>query len=183
MSHLVANCVPQLQAFDLSGIVNLIADYLARFPTVLSPLFMPTTRLTPFTSADTLIEEWLAAFNAADLPTICALYAPDARLWGTTARNLIDRPAGVRAYFERVFGLHPRPRMVLIERHGRGFGDVAVQSGRYDLELGPRQVLAARFTLVLRREATPGDTADAANTNRAAWRIVEHHSSAVPDAP
>lgn len=144
---------------------------------------MPTTPCTPFAAADTLIEQWLAAFNAADLPAICALYAPDARLWGTTAAILIDRPAGVRAYFDRVFAMHPRPRMVLVERHGRGFGDVAVQSGRYDLELSPGRMLAARFTLVLRREIEPGDAAGTDNTNRSPWRIVEHHSSAVPDAP
>ncbi len=124
-----------------------------------------------------VVDRWLAAFNASDLPAITALYAPDAHLWGTTASRLIAGPAGVRAYFERVFGLLPRPRMVLIERHGRGLGDVAVQSGRYDLELGPGRVLPARFTLVLQRRIAPTNAASAA------WLIVEHHSSAVPDAP
>jgi len=127
-------------------------------------------RVTP----DSFVDRWIAAFNAADLPGITALYAPDARLWGTTAPHLIDHPAGVRRYFERVFSLQPRPRMALIEWHRRDGGDVAVESGRYDLELGPGGPLAARFTLVLRRE---DDGADGA------WRIVEHHSSAVPDAP
>jgi uncharacterized protein (TIGR02246 family) len=127
------------------------------------------SRLTP----DSLVDRWIAAFNAADLPAITALYAPDARLWGTTAQQLIDHPAGVRMYFERVFALQPRPRMALIEWHRRVVGDAAVESGRYDLALRPGQVLAARFTLVLQRKAAPAD---------AAWRIVEHHSSAVPDA-
>lgn len=129
-----------------------------------------STRGTP----DSLIEHWLSAFNAADLQAITALYAPDARLWGTTAPHLIDHPAGVRAYFERVFALLPSPRMTLLEWHRRDVGDVAVESGRYDLELGPGETLAARFTLVLRCE---DDGADGA------WRIVEHHSSTVPDAP
>ncbi len=130
-----------------------------------------------FITADAVVDHWLAAFNAADLPAITALYAPDARLWGTTARQLILSPAGVHAYFERVFALQPRPRMLLIERHARVVGEVAVQSGRYDLELGPGRVLAARFTLVLQRET------DIVTRTNAAWRIVEHHSSAVPDAP
>lgn len=135
---------------------------------------MPTdTPVTP----DSILERWLAAFNAADLRAITALYAPDARLWGTTAPQLIDRATGVRAYFERVFAMHPRPRMVLIDRHERALGDVAVQSGRYDLELGSGRVLAARFTLVLQRK---NDTTDATRT---AWHIVEHHSSSVPDGP
>lgn len=132
-------------------------------------------------AAHALPDRWLAAFNAADLAAITALYVPDARLWGTTAPQAIDHPTGVRAYFARVFDLHPRPRMVLIERRGRALGEgVVIQSGRYDLELAPGRVLAARFTLVLRLEA---DAPVAPGAGIASWRIVEHHSSAVPDPP
>lgn len=115
-------------------------------------------------------EAWIAAFNRCDAPAICAPYDPQAVLWGTTAAQLITTPQGIRAYFDAVFALRPVPRMALGEVLPRVFGELAVSTGRYTLVLTqapqPREV-PARFSFTWRRVA-------------GTWRIVDHHSSAMP---
>ena len=115
-------------------------------------------------------EAWIAAFNRSDTPAICALYDPQAVLWGTTAAELITTPQGIAAYFDAVFALQPVPRMALGEVLPRVFGEVAVSTGHYTLTLAPAphlRVVPARFSFTWRRTA-------------GTWRIVDHHSSAVP---
>lgn len=115
-------------------------------------------------------QAWVAAFNRGDAAGIAALYDPLAVLWGTTASQLITTPPGIRAYFDAVFALQPAPRMALNDMLPRLFGDVAVSTGRYTLSLAPPPILRempARFSLTYRRAA-------------GVWRIVDHHSSAIP---
>jgi uncharacterized protein (TIGR02246 family) len=115
-------------------------------------------------------ETWIAAFNRSDTTAICALYDPNAVLWGTTAAQLITTPQGIAAYFDAVFAMRPEPRMALGEVLSRSFGDVAVSTGHYTLTLAPApqlRELPARFSFTWRRSA-------------GTWRIVDHHSSAMP---
>ncbi len=115
-------------------------------------------------------EAWIAAFNRADAAGIGALYDPQAVLWGTTAAQLITTPQGIAAYFDAVFALRPVPRMALGEVLPRVFGEAAVSTGHYTLTLSPAPQLRevpARFSFTWRRTA-------------GVWRIVDHHSSAVP---
>jgi uncharacterized protein (TIGR02246 family) len=122
------------------------------------------------TSVRAATEAWIAAFNRADTAAICAFYDPQAVLWGTTAAELITTPQGIQGYFEAVFALRPLPRMALGETLPRVFGDVAVSTGRYTLTLSPAPHLrevSARFSFTYRCLA-------------GAWRIVDHHSSAMP---
>lgn len=115
-------------------------------------------------------EAWIAAFNRSDTAAICALYDPQAVLWGTTAAELITTPQGIAAYFAAVFALQPVPHMALGEVLPRVFGEMAVNTGRYTLTMSAAPSLRevpARFSFTFRRVA-------------GAWRIVDHHSSAVP---
>jgi uncharacterized protein (TIGR02246 family) len=116
-------------------------------------------------------QAWIDAFNRADLTAIGALYDPHAVLWGTTSPQLIRTAEGIAAYFAAVFALQPAPRMVLGEAVVRQWGDVAVSTGGYVLTWpGTAQArrVPARFSFVYHRSA-------------AGWRIVDHHSSAMPD--
>lgn len=116
------------------------------------------------------IHAWIEAFNANDAARVVALYAPDAVLWGTLATELITTREGLRAYFERALGGTPPPGVALQEVVVQQFDALAVVSGAYLLRLGLAGRLVerpARFTVVLR----PLD---------GAWRIVSHHSSAMP---
>ncbi len=121
-------------------------------------------------SVRTATEAWIDAFNRGDTTAICALYDAQAVLWGTTAAELITTPPGIAAYFDAVFALRPVPRMALLEVLPRVFGEVAVSTGRYTLALSPppqAREVPARFSFTWRRTA-------------GAWRIVDHHSSAMP---
>ena len=60
---------------------------------------------------------WMEAFNAGSVSGITGLYDPQAVLWGTTATDLIDTPAGVIAYFERVLALQAGLGLALLTRH------------------------------------------------------------------
>lgn len=113
-----------------------------------------------------LILAWAEAFNAGSVSGISGLYDPQAVLWGTTATDLIDTPAGVIAYFERVLSMQPAPHVKLGPSRLRVLDDVALLSGRYELKLG-RQRLPARYSMALKRSAER-------------WLIVDHHSSLLP---
>lgn len=111
---------------------------------------------------------WMEAFNAGSVSGITGLYDPSAVLWGTTATDLIDTPAGVIAYFERVLALRPAPSVQLGPSRLRVLDDMALVSGHYELQLG-HQRLPARYSMALKR-----------GSDR--WLIVDHHSSLLPSA-
>ena len=122
------------------------------------------------------LHRWASAFNAADLDAIAALYDPHAVLWGTLATALIDSPAGISRYFQRVFAALPPPQVVLGEGLLRVLGDAAIHSGGYVLSVGlpggELRSLAARFSFTYRRGDADGR-----------WLIVDHHSSLMPGLP
>jgi hypothetical protein len=109
---------------------------------------------------------WAEAFNAGSVSGITGLYDPQAVLWGTTATDLIDTPAGVIAYFERVLAMQPAPRVKLGAQRLRVFDDMALVSGHYELKLGGQR-LPARYSMALKR-------------SNERWLIVDHHSSLLP---
>lgn len=115
-------------------------------------------------------DAWIDAFNRADVAAIAALYDPHAVLWGTTAVEPITTPQGIQAYFAAVFALRPVPRMALGMALPRTLGEVAISTGHYTLTLAPppqAREVPARFSFTYHRTA-------------GAWRIVDHHSSAMP---
>lgn len=130
-----------------------------------------TVSQPPPTDARATIQAWVDAFNRRDLDALCALYAPDAVLWGTLATELITQPATLRAYFERALGPALDTRVELLEAHEQADGAFAIVSGRYRLRYreggAPRESLA-RHSFVL-DAAAPG------------WRIRHHHSSLMPE--
>ncbi len=136
----------------------------------------PAPPLLHMTSPDPrqALPDWVAAFNAADLDAITALYDPQAVLWGTLAPALISTPLAIRQYFERVFAALPPPQV----QQGDGgllrlYGDVALHAGSYALTVGRPDGevlrLPARFSFTYRRASEGGP-----------WLIIDHHSSALP---
>jgi uncharacterized protein (TIGR02246 family) len=117
------------------------------------------------------LSAWVDAFNTRDPKQIVALYAPDAVFWGTTAKAIATTPAQVWDYFKDA-GQRPYTRVVIDAKHERIYGDIAIVSGAYtfsEVRDGvTSNVRPARFTIVFRRD---GDR----------WRIVDHHSSRVPE--
>jgi uncharacterized protein (TIGR02246 family) len=58
-----------------------------------------------------VFDKFLAAFTAADVDGVVALFAPDALVWGTGMRELATTPEPVRQYFLSALGnLKPNER-------------------------------------------------------------------------
>ena len=116
-------------------------------------------------------QAWVEAFNSRDPKRIVAQYAPDAVLWGTTAKTIATTPDAIWTYFKDA-GQRPWTRVAIDAQHTRVFGALAIASGTYtfsDVRDGvAANVRPARFTFVFRREGER-------------WLIVEHHSSRVPE--
>jgi uncharacterized protein (TIGR02246 family) len=115
-----------------------------------------------------LFRAWNAALQTGDADEVVALYAPDAVLLPTFSNAVRTTDDERRDYFARF--LRRRPSATLEEAHARAFGEVAILSGVYAFTFaaGPLHEARARFTFAYRRIAGQ-------------WRIVEHHSSAMPE--
>jgi uncharacterized protein (TIGR02246 family) len=117
------------------------------------------------------LQAWVEAFNSRDPQRIAALYAPDAVFWGTTAKTVATTPESIWAYFKDA-GQRPWTRVTIDAQHARVYGDITIVSGAYtftDVRDGvASNVRPARFTFVFRRDG-------------GRWRIVDHHSSRVPE--
>ena len=117
------------------------------------------------------IARWAEAFATLDGERSAAVYAPDARLWGTVAAEPAVGRDEIRAYFDSG-RQRARSRSVAIGAHAtRVYGTTAVASGRYDftnvLFDGTSTVRRARFSMTF------------VNQDRQ-WFIVDHHSSELP---
>ena len=115
-----------------------------------------------------LFTAWDAALRTRDPDTVVALYAPDAVLLPTFSNQVRRSPEAIRSYFVKFLGRGPSASVE--DGSVRVYGDVAVHSGVYAFAFtsGPLREARARFTFVYRRDHD-------------AWRIVEHHSSAMPE--
>ena len=117
--------------------------------------------------------EWISTFNTRDATRICALYAPDAILWGTVSQTLRTTPGEILEYFEESSATRPNLRIILGEYHVRLFGDIAINSGYYSSRNpveGKEVVIPMRFTFTYRRQGER-------------WMIVNHHSSRFASTP
>lgn len=133
-----------------------------------------TAPQTPERDVENVIDRWAAAFATLDGARSVAVYADDARLWGTIAQEPNVGHAAIRAYFDSG-RQRAKARHVVIGDHAtRVYGTTAVSSGRYDfhsvLHDGASTVRRARFSMTfVQRDGR--------------WQIVDHHSSEVPLAP
>ncbi|MCC5986579.1 MAG: SgcJ/EcaC family oxidoreductase [Pararhodobacter sp.] len=135
---------------------------------------MPMTAKQAVTSPDEteimrLFDDWNEALKSLDPARVAALYAPDAILLPTVSNRVRHNTAEIEDYFVRFLAKAPVGR--IHESNIRLMGDVAVHSGIYVFrmtrEAGTGDV-PARFSFVYQRIG-------------GAWKIVEHHSSYMPE--
>lgn len=115
-------------------------------------------------------QRWIQFFNAGEAASVCALYHPEAVLWGTTARSLISTPQGLRAYFEGHCAAASPPTIRLDAQCIRVYAGTAINTGSYTLHAlveGRQRALPARFSFTYCKVGSD-------------WLIVDHHSSFVP---
>jgi uncharacterized protein (TIGR02246 family) len=118
-------------------------------------------------------QAWVNGMTRHDIEGVVALYDSEAVLWGTRSPTLRDNPATVREYFNILRTVPPSYKAVLGEQRIRVYGDIAINTGTYtfsEVRDGKEIIRPARFSFVYR------------NRN-GRWLIVDHHSSAVPEAP
>lgn len=116
-----------------------------------------------------LFDVWNTALQTGDSRAVGALYADDATLIPTLSNEIRQTPAAIESYFRKFMTLLPKAS--ILHQTIRRFADIAINSGIYSFETtvnGAVHVLDARFTFVYRKD---GDT----------WKIIEHHSSAMPE--
>ncbi|NES80506.1 MAG: DUF4440 domain-containing protein [Moorea sp. SIO2B7] len=105
---------------------------------------------------------------------VVALYAEDGILWGTVSEQVRDTPAEIRDYFEYFAKL---PELSVSSYKGciRMYDEnLAINSGYYTFTYskdGETKEVPARYSFTYQKNGS----------NQ--WEIIEHHSSALPEAP
>lgn len=114
-----------------------------------------------------LFERWNAALATGNPDTVTALYAENAILLPTVSNRVRHNHAEIRDYF--VSFLAKRPQGVIDESNVRFLADdLVINSGVYTFTFGNGDQVSARFTYLYRHIDNE-------------WRIIEHHSSAMPE--
>ena len=117
--------------------------------------------------------DYLAKGTTEEPGEILTLYADDAVLWGTISTTRRDDPAAIRDYFVNAYKALPNLSVEFEDPYIRVYGDTAVNTGYYTFAYdkdGAPQTLPARYSFTLVKR--DGE-----------WRIVDHHSSAMPQPP
>jgi uncharacterized protein (TIGR02246 family) len=116
-----------------------------------------------------LLTAWCTTLERRNAHELVALYAPDATLVPTVSNQTRNSPAEMLEYFERFMELEPRAK-----KHTQNisvYEKIAINSGIYSFQTqaqsGPQE-LVCRFTFVYRKDPE-------------GWRIIEHHSSVMPE--
>ena len=114
-----------------------------------------------------LFSNWNAALQTGDPDQVTALYADDAVLLPTVSNQVRHNHAEIRDYF--VNFLAKQPQGVIDESNTRDLADdLASNAGVYTFSFGDGSKVTARFSYLYRRVD-------------GAWKILEHHSSAMPE--
>ena len=122
----------------------------------------------------TAARSWADAMTSHDAERVMKLYDPEAVLWGTRSPSLRKDPAKVREYFGILQTVPPSYKATLGEQNIRVYGDMAINTGTYtfsEVREGKEILRPARFSFVYRKNPA------------GQWLVVDHHSSAVPEAP
>ena len=105
---------------------------------------------------------------------VVALYAEDGLLWGTVSEQIRDTPAEIRDYFE-YFAKLPELSVSSYKGCVRMYDEnLAINSGYYTFTYnkdGQTKEVPARYSFTYHKDSN----------NQ--WEIIEHHSSALPEAP
>jgi uncharacterized protein (TIGR02246 family) len=114
-----------------------------------------------------LFETWNAALLTGDPDRVTELYAEDAVLLPTVSNQVRHNHPEIRDYF--VNFLAKNPEGVIDEANTRSLTDgLASNAGVYTFSFGDGSSTTARFSYLYRKD---GDH----------WKIIEHHSSAMPE--
>ncbi|MNN57372.1 Calcium/calmodulin dependent protein kinase II Association [compost metagenome] len=119
-----------------------------------------------------LFDRWNSALQTGNVQSVVDLYAPDAVLQPTVSNQVRTTPDQIKDYFDHFMALKPVGQINYREIRQLG-SNVAMDSGVYTFTLteatGKIRQVQARYTFVY--EQVDGQ-----------WKILNHHSSAMPEA-
>ena len=115
---------------------------------------------------NSLFDQWNTAIQTGKPKNVVALYDTNAILLPTISNKIRKTHAEIEDYF--VVFLAKGPKGIINESNVRIFGDIAINSGIYTFSFANGSSVQARFTFVYR-------------FNGQDYKIVEHHSSAMPE--
>lgn len=120
------------------------------------------------TEITSLFDAWNSALQTGDPDQVTHLYETNGILLPTVSNKVRHNHAEIRDYF--VHFLTKGPSGVINESNVRTYGDTAINSGVYTFTLknDGGATVQARFTFVYR-------------WNGQEWKIIEHHSSQMPE--
>src|SRR4249919_1653126 len=124
----------------------------------------------PRESVAAAVEKWASVFAENNPDAILALYSKDAVLWGTLSPTVRSDPAALKAYFVGAFQALPKATVKFGDQLIRVYGDTAVNTGYYTFSYtkdGETKSIPARYSFTYVKDGND-------------WKIVDHHSSAVP---
>jgi len=113
-----------------------------------------------------LFEEWNKALQTGNPKAVAALYEYNAILLPTVSNQVRHTHEEIEDYFVNFLAKGPVGK--IDEENIRTFSDMAINSGVYTFTFKDGQSVTARFTYVYR-------------WNGQDWKIVEHHSSQMPE--
>lgn len=113
-----------------------------------------------------LFDLWNNTLKQGDPAEMAKLYETNGILLPTVSNQVRHNHAEIEDYF--VAFCAKKPSGAIDEANVRTFGDIAINSGVYTFTFGDGSQVQARFTYVYR-------------WNGQDWKIIEHHSSAMPE--
>ncbi len=113
-----------------------------------------------------LFDQWNNALQTGNPKNVVALYETNAILLPTVSNKVRHNHEEIEDYF--VHFLAKGPRGKINESNIRTFDNIAINSGVYTFTFKDGAVVQARFSYVYR-------------FNGENWKIIEHHSSAMPE--
>ena len=113
-----------------------------------------------------LFDQWNEALASKDPKKVAALYETNAILLPTVSNKVRHNLEEIEEYFVGFLDKHPVG--TIDESNVRVFSDIAIHSGIYTFRFSNGDEVQARFTFVYK-------------WNGEAWKILEHHSSKMPE--
>jgi uncharacterized protein (TIGR02246 family) len=113
-----------------------------------------------------LFDEWNSALQTGNPKKVAALYETNSILLPTMSNKVRHNHEEIEDYF--VHFLAKGPVGKINEANIRTFGQIAINSGVYTFTFKDGVAVQGRFTFVYR-------------WNGEHWKIVEHHSSQIPE--
>lgn len=114
-----------------------------------------------------LFNDWNDALATGDPDVVTQMYADNAVLLPTVSNKVRHNHSEIRDYF--VAFLAKKPQGVITESNARVLSDtLATNAGIYVFTFGDSAQVTARFNYTY-------------ELDKGAWKIIQHHSSAMPE--